>query len=87
MQGDRSAFNPVTLCGVGGPDCKTEDSNWHSGFVVGAGMEYAITQNWRVKGEYRYWDGSKETYGLAFGSGTDVDLSVHSVQFGVSYGF
>jgi len=85
MEGDRSAFGQ-NLCGIS-PNCKTEDSNWHSGFVVGGGLEYALTENWRLKAEYRYWDGSKETYGIGFGGGTDVDLSIHTVQFGVNYGF
>lgn len=80
MHAKRTAFNPETI-GF------TSDKNWHGGFVVGGGAEYAIDQNWTIKGEYRYYNGSTENYGLAFGEGTEVDLSVHTIRFGVNYGF
>jgi outer membrane immunogenic protein len=39
--------NPIN-CGAG------SDSNWRSGFTVGAGVEYAVTNNWIVGVEYDF---------------------------------
>jgi opacity protein-like surface antigen len=75
---DRETFN--SFIGT------SSDSNWHDGWTIGAGAEYAINHRWSVKGEYRYYDLSKETYGVNAigGEGTDVDINLHTVQFGVN---
>lgn len=77
--GKRSAF---------GDFVDASDSNWHDGWTVGAGAEYAIDENWSVKAEYRYYDLSKEQYMYnAITEGTEVDLDIHTVQFGVNLHF
>jgi len=79
---ERTAFNPETL-GV----TPVKDTNWHDGFTVGAGLEYGINDHWSVKGEYRYFNGGKERYNLSFAGGTEIDLNIHTVRFGVNYRF
>lgn len=68
------------------PPGGVSDDQWHNGLTLGAGLEYAITNHWTVKGEYRWFNGSEETYGDTFG-GTEVDLDIHTVRFGVNYKF
>lgn len=78
---ERSAYNPDTI-----PD-PTSEKNWHDGWTAGAGVEYAIDDKWSVKGEYRYFDGGDKDYSLNFANGTNVDLDIHTVRFGVNYSF
>lgn len=79
--GDRSTFNS----NVG----TSSDKNWHDGWTAGVGAEYAISDTWSVKAEYRYYSLGEETYGVNAigGEGTDVDLNIHTVQFGVNIHF
>jgi len=77
---ERTAFNEDF--GV-----NTSDERWHDGWTIGAGLEYAIDDHWSVKGEYRYFDAGDENYSLGFANGTNVDLQIHSIRFGVNYGF
>lgn len=80
---DRSTFNSNPFIG------SSSDSNWHDGWTVGAGAEYAINDTWSLKAEYRYYDLGKESYGVNAigGEGTDVDLGLHTVQVGVNIHF
>lgn len=77
-QADRSTFN--SFIGT------SSDSNWHDGWTVGLGAEYAIDDRWSVKAEYRYYDLGEETYGVNAigGEGTDVDLELHTVLVGIN---
>jgi outer membrane immunogenic protein len=77
---ERSAFNEDF-----GVD--SSEKKWHNGWTIGAGLEYAIDDHWSVKGEYRYFDAGDEDYSLGFADGTNVDLQIHTVRFGVNYGF
>lgn len=79
---ERSAFNPVFL----GP-VAVSDTNWHDGLTLGAGVEYAINDRWSIKGEYRFFNGGTETYGLGFAGGTAIDLDIHTARFGVNFRF
>ena len=76
--GDRETFN--SFAGT------SSDTNWHDGWTVGAGAEYAINDSWSVKAEYRYYSLGEETYGVNAigGQGTKVDLDLHTVQVGVN---
>lgn len=65
----------------------SSDSNWHDGWTLGAGAEYAINNTWSLKAEYRYYDLGEENYGVAAPGGTDVDLDLHTVQVGVNIHF
>jgi outer membrane immunogenic protein len=66
-------------------------STTRTGWTVGGGIEYAIGQNWSVKGEYLYADlgrvttysGLQPTFALAFFH--DHSLTVNDFKFGVNY--
>ena len=70
------------------------------GYTVGAGVEYAITNNWTLKGEYLYYDlgkqnvaatGNAAVRAVAALNGVDylsrVDTKGHIVRAGVNYKF
>ena len=59
----------------------------HPGWVVGAGVEFAIGGNWTGKAEYNYLDVASRTYGLgAFGlPDVDVRPQAHAVKLGLNY--
>ncbi|CAH1656435.1 Outer membrane immunogenic protein [Hyphomicrobiales bacterium] len=62
-------------------------SAWSKGFVVGGGVEYALTDNITAKGEYLYTKFSKQTYTLG-----DEKLAVEGrsgslVRAGLNYKF
>ena len=76
--------------GVGG-------SGWQSGWVVGGGVETMLSDNWSIKGEYRYADyGSLSSHReepLFQGEGGSIDVggdrsdsvTEHSVRAVISY--
>jgi len=66
--------------GVGGsPALSFTDTNkLHFGFNIGAGVEYAVTNNIFVGAEYRYIDLGKETYNL--GAFTPSGLAAQTVS-------
>lgn len=63
------------------------ESNTHVGWTVGAGVEYAVTDNISVKGEYAYVDLRDEQYDLGTGVPTDAGLDAHTVKAGLNYKF
>lgn len=44
--------------------CPTSASQTRAGWTVGFGTEFALTQNWTVRGETNYYDLGKNTYNL-----------------------
>lgn len=66
------------------------DSQTHFGWTVGAGVEYAITQNWTLKAEYLYTDYGSKTYSFPddLDQGNyDVGLKSQTATVGVNYRF
>ena len=61
------------------------------GWMVGAGIEWALTESLSVKGEYAYFDfGDIRTSGEASETGfytQKIDLDVHTVKVGLNYRF
>ena len=59
------------------------------GFTLGAGVEFAVSGNWRAKAEYEYVNLAHRIYELgAFGMpAVNVDHSVHLVKLGLDYRF
>jgi outer membrane immunogenic protein len=58
-------------------------SDWHNGYALGAGMEYAITNNVSAKAEYLYTDlASKTDTGVS-----RAGLTQNTVRMGVNYRF
>ncbi|HSI42491.1 MAG TPA: outer membrane protein [Xanthobacteraceae bacterium] len=61
-----------------------DDTLW--GWTIGAGIEYAITDNWTTKIEYLYADlGSIDFNGHHWND--DLDVTLQTVKIGVNYKF
>jgi len=74
------------------------DQNWNyshsttkTGWTVGTGVEYAITNNWTFKSEYLYTDlGKTKGYadlGSANRGDVSSDVKFHTVRVGLNYKF
>lgn len=70
------------------PPAGDDDSNTHLGWTVGAGAEFAVTDNISIKGEYNFVDLGSEDYdltgGVFFGE-EELDFEAHIVKFGVNF--
>ncbi len=63
------------------------DSQVHSGYTVGGGIEYMFAPNWSAKGEYMFTHLESQTYtllGIPFDSGTG---EFHTIKAGINYHF
>ena len=63
------------------------DSQTHTGFTIGGGLEYMFAPNWSAKGEYMYTSLGSEIYnfgGDRLDSGT---IDFHTIKVGVNYHF
>jgi len=63
------------------------ESKVHSGWTVGAGVEYMFAPSWSLKGEYMYADYSNARYGDVVNGFTDLGLTTHTVKGGINYHF
>jgi outer membrane immunogenic protein len=70
------------------------NSQLKTGYAVGAGVEYAVTNNWSVKGEYLFYDLGSDTVNVAVipgsgGAGTGYnshyDDNGHILRVGFNY--
>lgn len=60
----------------------------YTGWTIGAGVEYAFTDNLIVRGEYRYSDFGSENYAaIPLFSAHSLDLDTHDIRIGLSYKF
>jgi outer membrane immunogenic protein len=77
----------VATAGVAVPF--TVDGNHHDGWTVGAGVEYMLTSNWSIKGEYQYYNfgGTTFTNGPAPIVGSHFHDDDHTVKLGINYRF
>lgn len=58
------------------------------GWTIGLGGEYAVTDNWIIRGEYRYTDFDEENFiSNVSGEEYDVDIDIHDVRLGIAYKF
>jgi len=73
---------------VTAPGFGVSDSQVHTGWTAGAGVEYMFAPHWSLKGEYLYKSFGGENYTFSgigtFSTGT---LNVNSGQVGVNYHF
>ncbi|MGJ4928405.1 outer membrane protein [Bradyrhizobium sp. HKCCYLS2038] len=92
------AFGPTMLYATGGyawADNRLTSSffnnqspsNIHSGWTVGAGVEYMFARNWSLKGEYLYKSFGAATYNYTGGFVNSGNINIHSAQFGINYHF
>jgi outer membrane immunogenic protein len=65
-----------------------------AGYAIGGGVEYALTPNWTVKGEYQYLDLGRRTINVpelliaapsAFAVSNSMRYDYHTVRIGVNY--
>jgi outer membrane immunogenic protein len=72
-------------------DYKYSQSETKWGWAVGAGFEYAFTDNWTFKVEYMYVDLGEATdsnfYDGDFDIDPSVDVKIQTVKLGVNYKF
>ncbi|MGV3635061.1 MAG: outer membrane protein [Pseudorhodoplanes sp.] len=61
-----------------------EEDRSHLGWTIGAGAEYALTQNWSVKAEYLYMGFSSRSYTV---TGADHGFDNNLLRFGFNYRF
>jgi outer membrane immunogenic protein len=59
----------------------------HSGWTVGAGVEWMFAPNWTARGEYKYYSFRPSTYDWAVGGPSSVDFNFSTVEIGVNYKF
>lgn len=65
-------------------DFGIDSSNTHVGWAAGAGVEYALTNNWTARAEYLYMDLGSKTYDNI---GADAGLTSSTARLGVNYKF
>jgi outer membrane immunogenic protein len=64
-----------------------EEERRLTGWNVGVGAEYAVTNNILVRAEYRYTDFGSENFDQDWGGDSTIDLKTHDVRLGVAYKF
>ncbi|WP_234050908.1 MULTISPECIES: outer membrane protein [unclassified Xanthobacter] len=67
------------------PQVSNSSTNW--GWTIGAGVEYAITNNWTLKTEYLYVDLGSSDFGPLNGVMVSGDTKFNTMKAGVNYKF
>lgn len=85
------AFVPYLKAGIAyaggtGDAAGDSDSQTHLGWTAGAGVEFAVTENISVFGEYDYYSFGEETYEFGVGD-VDVTSDIHTVKAGLNFSF
>ena len=65
----------------------SKNDKWAAGYAVGAGVEYMLTPNVTVRGEYLYSDYGRHTVAVPLGGQASVEVDSHTARAGVSYKF
>jgi len=63
------------------------DTNWHTGMLLGAGLEYAFTRNWSAALEYNYYNLNKKTVTYASLDSDRFDPKLQTVTLRLNYRF
>ncbi len=72
----------------GGAFYSEDDSINQVGWTLGAGVEYAFTDNWIVRGEYRYTSFDDENFTTQpEDEDYSVDTDIHDLRIGIAYKF
>lgn len=69
------------------PPFASSTSTTRAGWTVGAGVEYAIDNNWSVRAEYRYTDYGRFNVGFFPLGSANTRFRENAVRVGVSYRF
>ena len=78
------ANNKATISGGG---VSFSDSQTHSGYTIGGGLEYLFTPSWSAKAEYMYTSLGGETYNFGGFPLDSPNLDFHTIKVGVNYHF
>ncbi|WP_196258548.1 outer membrane protein [Pelagibacterium limicola] len=64
------------------------DTNFHTGWTVGAGVEFAVSDSMSIKGEYLYTDLGIRSYPAAgLGGPWDAGVRFHTIKLGANFHF
>jgi len=86
----------LTFADTGGFTALNQEAGTHFGYVVGGGLEHALTSHLSLKVEYQYINLGSEKYqaveqvgGIATGFlfATDTKTDLHTVRLGLNYKF
>jgi opacity protein-like surface antigen len=58
-----------------------------SGYTVGAGIEYGLTENFSAKAEYDFYDFGTQNYNFTLATPLSISSQVHQVLAGINYRF
>ena len=91
---DGGAFLPYLTAGIAFANAHVEssggfnvaESNTHVGWTVGAGVEFAATENFSIDLLYRYTDYGTQDYDVGVALG-EVGFTTHQVQAGLNWRF
>nr|WP_249793663.1 outer membrane beta-barrel protein [Bradyrhizobium cenepequi] len=80
------ADNRVSLSALG--VTLLSESQFHSGWTIGGGLEYGFAPNWSGKVEYMYASYANENYVAAvIPGGVGIGADVHTIKAGINYRF
>ena len=92
--GSVAYFNQTNATAIPTATYSGGGNNSRVGYTVGAGLEYALTNNWTVKGEYLYADLGRRNRALTSAAlpttsfvGGNNNSGLHVVRLGVNYKF
>ena len=79
----------ASLVGPLGGTLTASQTNFHSGWTVGGGLEYLFAPNWSAKVEYMYLDLGSTTFGngTLVAGGVGVGHTIHTIKGGINYHF
>ncbi len=85
--------SPSLGAAIGGIGLDLDEVN-RTGYTIGAGLEYRVTENISIQTEYSYTDLGSNSVGYAAGGGgipagtaIDEEVKFHSVKTGVNFRF
>jgi len=61
------------------------ESKWLTGWTIGGGMEFALTDRWSAKAEYMYYDLGDERFQIDNGLVVNTSTQGNTVRIGVNY--
>jgi opacity protein-like surface antigen len=62
-------------------------SEWVSGWTIGGGVEFALTDRWSAKAEYMHYDFGKDRYTVDFGLPVDATTRADVARIGLNLHF
>jgi outer membrane immunogenic protein len=86
--GTSPVLDPVDLVFVGPPIPPVAGTTKvRTGWALGGGMEFALTENWSAFADYTYFNLGSNIYKIDAGDSVEADVDGHSVRVGVNYRF